>query len=201
MTPPPPLLPQSKLAFQKGYKRLGKALADGRSTDLRKGALLTCCFALVAPADNRVHIPSPDPTFRSPTEDMLILASIWGLRSNIWRRRGPQVSADGSDDDTSPLPDGRASLRRVPSGEASPGPGGTLHPLERTAVGCGAEQSQLLVALQQNTLPRLVSIGEAVVLVHLSARPLLSPPLPPLLQSHLTPSRPATPRRGVNREC
>lgn len=80
------------------------------------------------------------------SEDMLILASVWGLRSTIWRRRNPP---------------GDASVVRGSSGSGGSGSfpalGGHASPslaLERTGLVISTDPATLVLMLQRNTLPR-----------------------------------------------
>lgn len=141
--------PQAKVVAARGHTTLAQVLTQGRSTDMRKGepapTRFFCEPRKPAPSptsppglrhppcleSNSPHCKRETPLHFPTAEDMLLLCSIWKLRSNIWRRR-----ASGADDDEPPPAQApvRSSSRRGQGGSRG-GSGGDSPPQSRSGSG------------------------------------------------------------------
>lgn len=134
----------------------------------------------------------------SPVADeLLFLARTWGLRSNVWRRRGnkrpgsaaapddllaslgaadeparPEVSAHSSRGAAPPPLPLEASLGPDPLYAPRSGPGllGVLAPLDRTVLRDPVDPPSLLVSLHNNMMPRIRELGEQYIQLQVSVR-------------------------------
>lgn len=100
---------------------------------------------------------------------MLILCGLWGLRSNIWRRRGPQISTEATDEEISSQTVAADTNAAAPGSFSKlSGMGGGAAPAAAAALGFTLDRSAICIAADPAGLVRASS-----------SQPLIRRPLAP----------------------